>query len=157
MKSVQTIESLSFAGWNMLGALAGVLKNYGVNILLNIFYGPLVNAARAIAYQVMAASLSFVATFSSAYKPVMFKKYAKGEVHDFILMISSCSKISFVLLLGLTLPLLFYNEVILALWLGDDVPDQTPCFVTLVVVDVLFEALNHPISVCVQAYPCCSQ
>ena len=69
----------SFAGWNLIGVFAGIVYNQGVNIVLNIFGGPIVNAARAIAFQVSGAANQLVTNFQLATNPPIMKAYATGD------------------------------------------------------------------------------
>ena len=90
---------LNFAGWNLWGNIAFVTYNQGINILLNIFFGPAINAARAIAYQVNSALNSFVANFQLALKPQIIKSYAIGDNSYMHSLIFSGAKYSFFLMI----------------------------------------------------------
>ena len=117
---------LSFSGWNALGAVATSIDNQGVNILINMFFNPTLNGARAIAYQVRVAVNSFAANFLTAVRPQLFKSYAEGNLDYMYKLIYSSSKFSIYLLLIFILPLLFNTEYVLNLWLGE----VTPAMVT---------------------------
>lgn len=93
----------SFAGWNLIGVFAGIVYNQGVNIVLNIFGGPIVNAARAIAFQVSGAANQLVTNFQLATNPPIMKAYATGDKSVFRLL-SSSSKLSYILLLFIVIP-----------------------------------------------------
>lgn len=117
---------LSFSGWNAFGAVASSVDNQGVNILINMFFNPSLNGARAIAYQVRIAVNSFAANFLTAVRPQLFKSYAEGRLDYMYKLIYSSSKFSIYLLLIFILPLLFNTEFVLNLWLGE----VTPAMVT---------------------------
>lgn len=135
-------QIFGFAGWNFLGASSGVLRDQGVNILLNIFCGPAVNAARGIAMQVSAAVNSFVNNFMIALNPQITKSYASKEWDYLMDLIFLGSRYSFYLLLFLSLPVLMEAPVLLKLWLGV-VPDHTVTFVRLILLYALSESVSH--------------
>jgi len=131
-----------FATWNFLGCTATLLKNQGLNILLNIFFGPVVNAARAISTQVNSAVNGFVSNFMTALTPQITKAYAQDD-NDYLLnCIYKGSKFSFFLLYFLSLPLLIETEEILKLWLVD-VPDSTVGFVRYILIFSLADTLSR--------------
>ncbi|GAP67900.1 Na+driven multidrug efflux pump [Bacteroidales bacterium 6E] len=141
---------LSYAGWNLWGNAASVIMGQGVNILLNIFFGPIVNAARGIAYQVRAASNQFVTNFQMAMNPQIIKSYASGDLQYMHQLIFQGAKYSFFLLLTLTLPIILEAEYVLKLWLKI-VPDYTVIFTQLVLVNVLVDCISGPLMTAAQA------
>jgi len=143
-------EMGNFASWNLLGVTAGIGYNQGVNILLNIFFGPTVNAARGIAFQVQGAVSRFVTNFQIAVNPSITKLYAQGEMTSSFNLVFSSSKLSFYLLLFLSLPILLQTDVILGLWLKQ-VPDYTVVFTQLVLIDILIGSLSGPLQILAQA------
>ena len=105
-------EIFGFASWNMIGAASGVLRNQGGNILLNLFFGPVVNAARAVANQVLRAVNSFVDNFMMAMNPQITQSYASGD-HDYMMdLIYKGSRYSFYMLLFICLPILINTDYI---------------------------------------------
>ena len=98
---------MSFAGWSLWGGAASVLHSQGVNILLNIFFGPAINAARGIAYQIQGAVNSFVSNFQIAINPQIIKSYASSKIEYMHQLIFQGAKYSFYLLFALSLPILF--------------------------------------------------
>ena len=110
-------------------------------MLLNIFFGPVVNAARSIAFQVNSAVKSFISNFSTAFNPQITKLYAAGEYTELYQSIIQYSKISFLLLFFLTLPILMETQFILGLWLGI-VPEYVVLFTRLVLIESLIEVLG---------------
>ena len=132
---------LNYAGWNLFGGLAGVSKGQGVNILLNLFFGPTVNAARAISFQVSGAVNMFVTNFQVAINPQIIKSYAiedKKYMHE---LIFRGSKFSFYLLYVISLPILFETQFVLNIWLTN-VPDYTQIFTRLIILNVLIDSLS---------------
>lgn len=136
-------EMFAFAGWNFVGVTSGVLRDQGGNILVNLFSGAAVNAARGIAVQLNGAVQSFVTNFMTAVNPQITKSYAAGEYSYMFSLVRKSSKMSFYLLLMLVLPLLLNTETVMCIWLAD-VPDHTVLFVQLFLVFALSESLSNP-------------
>lgn len=141
---------MSYAGWNLWGNAAGVLMDQGVNILLNIFFGPVVNAARGIAYQVKSAINQLVINFQMAMNPQIIKSYASEDFKYMHQLIFKGSKYSFFLLFILSLPILLETEFILTLWLKI-VPEYTIIFTRLVIVNILVDSISGPLMTAAQA------
>lgn len=141
---------LSYSGWSLWGSMAYMLKDQGVNMTLNIFFGPLVNAARGIAFQVNTALNSFTQNFTMAMNPQIVKSYACGNYERVVLLFYSGAKFSFFLLLFLSLPILFETKYILDAWLGQ-MPDYTILFSRLVIINSLIESFTYVIGATVQA------
>lgn len=131
-----------FAGWNFIGASSGILRDQGVNVLLNIFCGPGVNAARSIAMQVNTAVNSFVSNFMMALNPQITKSYASGDRAYMMSLVFQGSRYSFYMLLLLSLPILMETPILLKLWLGV-VPDHAVAFVRLILLYALSESVSH--------------
>lgn len=110
-------EMLTFAGWSFWGNLAGVLYTQGLNMMLNIFFGPMINAARGIAVQVQTAVQQFVSNFQVALNPQITKSFAVGELSQMHKLMFRSARFSFFLLFFLTLPVLFETEFLLTIWL----------------------------------------
>lgn len=137
---------ISFSGWNLLGTFACVAREQGLNLVLNLFFGPAVNAARGIAYQVSGAMQGFVSNLSLAAKPQMVQSYATGESSRTMKLMYTMSKLSFLFLYMLSVPVIFNVDYILHLWLGDVVPEHTSSFVILVLLASFMNNLNAPLS-----------
>ena len=140
----------SFAGWSMFGCLAGAGQTQGLNILLNIFFGPAVNAARGVAVQVQNAINGFARNFQMSVNPQITKSYASGDTGYMNKLIYSSSKFSVYLLFMLSLPVMLESHKILQLWLGI-VPDHTVAFIRFILIISMFEALANPVICAVQA------
>ena len=132
---------MSFVSWNLIGSLAGVAKEQGINILLNIFFGAAINAARGIAYQVSNAMNGFVNNFQLAMNPQIVKSYASNEKHDMFKLVFRGSKLSYLLLLTLSLPIVLEAPFILKIWLKN-VPEYTVIFLRLVLITALIDSLS---------------
>lgn len=123
---------LSYGGWDLFGNLALVCQGEGVNLLLNVFFGPVVNAARAIAFQIQGAVTHFVSNFMTAVRPQVIKNYAEGNVDKMYTMTFYAAKFSYILMLALVVPIIYEIRFILGIWLGDAVPDETALFAVIV-------------------------
>lgn len=136
-------EIFTYAGSDMIGAISVLAQGQGLNILLNIFFGPIVNAARAIAYQVQGAVTQFSNNFFTAARPQIIKLYADGKVEDMMRLVYNSSWISFYMLLMITLPLCYERDFVLSLWLGE-YPEHTGSFLILILILCLIQALKTP-------------
>lgn len=144
-------ELLSFSGWNLFGSVAHLMKGNGLNILLNMFFGPAVNAARGIAYQISTGVMTFVSNFQTATRPQTIKYYAAGETGEMLRLFFRISRFSFFLLWILSLPLMFVMEWVLDIWLGGNVPANTALFSRIVLATSLVEAFATPLTTIVHA------
>lgn len=143
-------EILGFSGWSLFGATANVANNQGTNIVLNMFTNVTVNAAMGIANQVNNAVYSFVSNFQTAFKPQLVKSYAAGKKEEFNGLIIRSAKFSFYLLWIIVLPLTLNLDFVLQIWLKN-VPDFSIGFVKLILIYSLFESINGPLWLAVQA------
>ena len=134
----------SYSLWHLVGNGASVLKNHGVNLVLNYFFGPVVNAARGLANQVDSAVNQFVGNFMMAMNPQITQSYAKGEIKYMFNLINKGAKFSFYLVLLLSLPIIINTEFILGIWLKQ-VPEYTVIFTQLTLVVMLLSALSKPL------------
>lgn len=139
------LKSMSgFAGWNFIGASSAILRDTGGNIVINLFCGPTVNAARAIANRINSAVLGFAGSFMTAINPQITKSYASGEHEKMIGIIYKGAKFSFFLMLLLGLPVMMESEYIIHLWLGQ-VPEHTVLFVQLTILYAMSESISNPL------------
>lgn len=143
-------EMTGFAGWSMFGNLASVLFSQGLNMLLNVFFGPVVNAARAVSVQVQSAIQQFVGNFQMALNPQITKTYAKGEMDEMHKLMFRSARFSFYLLFFLSLPVLFETNFILTVWLKI-VPDNTVVFLRIMICTSLIYTLANPLIIANQA------
>ncbi len=143
-------EMTGFAGWSMFGNLSAVLFGQGLNMLLNVFFGPVVNAARAVAVQVQTAVQQFVGSFQMALNPQITKTYAKGEMNEMHKLMFRSARFSFYLLLFLSLPVLFETDFILTVWLKT-VPEDAVVFLRIMICISLLYTLSNPLMIANQA------
>lgn len=141
---------MSFSGWSLMGSVASISANQGINILLNIFFGVAVNAAMGIANQVNGALNSFVVNFQTAFKPQIVKSYAEGDKNYLTQLILQTSKFSFFLLFIVSIPILLNTEFVLKIWLKQ-VPEYAVEFCQLIIIYSLMEAISGPLWMSVQA------
>lgn len=134
-------KMFAFAGWNFIGASSSVLRTHGGNILINLFFGPSVNAARGIATQVYMAIHGFVSNFQTAIKPQVTKNYASENYDRMMTLIFQGSKFSFYIMLFLSLPVMITAPYLMHLWLGV-VPEHCVIFVRLALIYALSETMS---------------
>lgn len=135
-------EMTGFAGWNFLGNSAWVFNNQGVNILINIYFGVTLNAARGIATQVEGIAMHFVNSFMTALNPQITKCYAAGELRQMHQLVCRGAKFSFFLVLLFAIPICLETERILYLWLAK-VPDYAVLFVRMTFLSTLCTVLGN--------------
>lgn len=141
----EAIELLSFSGWHFLGTFSTTCRSQGINILLNLFFNPAVNAARAVSYQVYGAAQQLVTNFFTAVKPQIYKSYASEQFQDLYKLINRSTMICTFLLSLLVFPLMSNTEMILGWWLKE-VPDYAVVFTQLVLLNGLVDSLNLPMT-----------
>ncbi len=141
----------SFSGWSLMGSFAVMTSNQGVNMVLNMFFGVAINATMGIANQVGNAVNQFVSNFQLAFQPQIVKYYAQGDFHQLQELIFRASRFSFLLLFAIAFPIIYNIDAILHLWLGDNVPEYTGTFCSLMIISFLFDALSAPLWMSIQA------
>lgn len=142
----------SYAGWNLFGSITGVMNQQGQAILLNLFYGPVVNAAKAVADKVNSIITSFSVNFYMAVTPQIIKNYASGNIEYMRKIVLSSSRYAFFLLYCLSLPLIANMKAVLFLWLGrEQVNYEMVRFCQLLLVYSLINALEQPITQSIRA------
>lgn len=134
---------LSYSAWTLNGALAVIGCSQGLNILLNLFFGPIINAARAISVTVQGHCTNFVNNFQSAFGPQLMKSYAAGDLSYMHKLLINSSKYSFYIMLLVMIPITMNIKFILDLWLGE-YPDHTIIFVRITLLSALFGTLRMP-------------
>lgn len=142
---------LSFSGWNTFGSLSGVIRMNGINILLNMFFTPIVNAANGFANQVSGGVNALAGNILLASQPQVIKNYAAGRI-DIMLNISySIIRYSFCLLWVMSLPLILQMEFVYHIWLGTETPEYTVIFTQLVLIIALIDSSASPLATMVYA------
>lgn len=135
---------LSFSGWNLFGNIAHICLTQCTNIMLNIFFGPAVNAANAISVHVQKAVCQFVTSFQTAQNPQIVKSYASKDLDYMHNLMFRATRFSLYLCLIPSIPIIFETESILKLWLGE-YPEYTEIFVQLAMATSLVQSLAMPI------------
>ncbi len=144
------LSMFSFIRWNLFGSLAWLLKGHGINLLLNVFFGTIINTARGIAYQVSGSISLFIVNFQTAANPQIIKYYAEGNVGEMMKLVMRSAKFSFFLILFLSVPVLLETDFILRIWLVS-FPPYTILFTRLILLDVLFDSISGPMMTSAQA------
>ena len=143
-------EIASFSGWNVFGCGAVALQGQGVNILLNMFFGTVVNAARGIAFQVNNIILQFVNNFQVAVNPQIVKLFASGQKEQMIRLVINNSKIAAYLLLLIAIPLFIELDFVLYIWLGE-YPKYTSIFLRIIIIQSLVQTITRPVVMAIHA------
>ncbi|MBP9993465.1 MAG: oligosaccharide flippase family protein [bacterium] len=136
----------AFSWWSIFGEIGYTLQTQGINIVLNLFFGPIVNAARGVAAQVLNAVNQFIRSFQTSFRPQLTKSYASGDYNYMRTLYYSATKLSYYLIFTLSLPIIMETPYILHLWLGDNVPEYTTIFTRLVLVTSFVSTFANPTS-----------
>lgn len=143
-------EMFKFSGWNLFGCASVTLQNQGINILINIYFGTIANAARAIAMQINQKILQFVNGFQTAINPQIVKLYATGNMTDLTRLIINNSKLAAYLFLFIAIPVSVEIDYILKIWLGN-VPSITSILVYIILFQTLVQIISRPVVMLVHA------
>ena len=147
-------EMFGFAGWSLIGAMAMTGRSQGITLLLNYFFGVMINAAQGLASQVYNALNMFVNNFFTAVRPQIVKSYSvdpedkSGEMMRFVFQ---SSKFCFYLILILSIPVLIETRSIFEIWLNKTVPDYAIIFTRLLIINAIIESLANPFIASIQA------
>jgi len=133
-------ELTGFIGWSIFAYFAGIVKNQGITIILNMFLGPLINASYAIATQISGVVLQFSNNFIMALKPSFVKYYALGNREMMLAFFFSVIKVIYFLMLLFILPLQIELNFVIMIWLKQ-VPDYVEIFTRVMLLDALFESI----------------
>lgn len=126
----------TFSGWNIMSMFAWMTQGQGVNMVMNLFFGPVINAARGVSAQIQSAIQGFCENLVIAFRPQLVQTYAKGDMNRTSKMMYSMSKILFIMFFLLSTPVIFEIDYILHLWLGENVPDYTASFTILILLSM---------------------
>lgn len=133
-------EMTGFAGWNFLGNGAYMLNTQGVNILMNLYFGVAVNAARGVATQVDAALKQFVNNFTTAVNPQITKSYAQGDLDYMHKLVCRSAKFSAFLMMFFAVPIILETNTILTIWLKT-VPDYAVIFLQWIIISSFMDTV----------------
>ena len=137
-------DLLSYSWWNLFGAASGLVKGQGLNILLNMFFTPAVNAARGIAYQINTAVTQFFTNFYLAVRPQITKYYAQNDLENMFKLVFRSSKLSFYLIFLISLPIIIETPFIIKLWLGQ-IPEYVVSFTRIIVLISAIDSMTSPL------------
>ena len=137
-------EVLGFSGWNIFGSTAVLLNNQGFNMLLNVFYGPVLNAARGISNQVNGVASQFVNNFQTAVNPQIVKYYANGETAEMNRLIYNNARFSGLMVLYIIVPLMVELPFVLGIWLGK-YPDETVFLTRIILLQTLITSMTRSV------------
>lgn len=143
-------KMIGFMGWNIFGQIAMVGTTQGVNMIVNVFHGVLLNAAMAVTNQVNNAITSFVNNFQTSFRPQIMKSYAANEIAEMNGLVIKSSKMSFYLLYLISVPLMFNIDFVLDIWL-DIVPEYSGIFCKLLIWYTYLEAIGLPLVMSIMA------
>lgn len=143
-------EITSFSGWNLFGSIAFVSRNQGVSVMLNLFFGPIVNAAQGIATTIRTVSGTFSQNFSSALSPQIVKHYAAKDYDNLSSLLHRGSRMTYYLMLVVVTPLVFCLDFILQLWLGPH-SDHMTAFCKIMLIEALIDSISTPLASANQA------
>ena len=143
-------EMLSFAGWSTFGNASIACNTQGLNLVLNKVGGPALNAAQGVAFPIQMAVTQFIASFQTAINPQITKTYAQGDVCQTRQLVLRSSRLSYMMILLITIPLLMAAPWVLELWLGT-VPDHAVAFMRLMLLVAMVDAIANPMMVAAAA------
>lgn len=143
-------ELVGYSSWNLFGGLAGALSAQGVNVLLNMFFGPAVNAARGIAHQANAAMCALFSSFQQSVNPQIVKQYSTGNLPYMHQLVYRSARYSFFLVLIFVTPVMLETETVLYIWLGQ-IPTHSVAFIRIVLLTTLVSCLSTPFVTAAQA------
>lgn len=146
-----TKDILSFTGWNLFGSFSMMMKEQGLSMIMNLFFGPIVNAARGIANQINSAISGFIFNITTPVKPQVVQSYAVGDIDRTIQLTFSMCKLSCYFYYMMALPVCLEIDFILNMWLGDTIPNHTSSFVIITVATCFTSNLHASISGVVHA------
>lgn len=143
-------ELVSFSGWTIWGNAASVFANQGTNILLNVFFGPIANAAKSIGNQASGALNQFVTNLQMAINPQIIKSYSANDHAYTNKLINYGSKYNFFLMFIFALPIIIRADDILDIWLVDP-PRYAALFLQLILLNIVLESVSRPLITAAQA------
>ena len=126
----------SFTGWSVLEMFAWMTQGQGVNMVMNVFFGPSINAARGVAMQIQNSIQGFCTNLVTAFRPQLVQSYAKHEFCRTKNMMYSMTKIMFLFFAMITVPFIVEIDYVLSLWLGENVPQYTSGFTVLMLLSM---------------------
>ncbi len=143
-------QILFFSGWNLFGSIASLFKTQGLNIVINMFFSPVINASRGIAVQINNAVNQFFSNFYTAFRPQITKSYAQGDIRGMLELVYKSSIYSYYLMLLISTPLFLEMPRLLSIWLGI-VPSYSIDFSRLILLITIVDSVSQPLMTSAQA------
>lgn len=140
----------SFSGWTLFVTVADLCAIQGINIILNLFFNPVVNAARGIAIHVQGAVDQFRGNLQTAFNPQITKRYASGQIEGMFNLMECSARYSSYILLIISLPIIFAVDNILQIWLNE-VPQYTNVFVVFTLIASIIDGISNPFVTAISA------
>ena len=137
---------IGFSGWNIFGSFSGIMKEQGINLIINFFCGPIVNAARALAAQINAGLMAFVSNIIIPVRPQVVQSYANGNFDRTLRLTYGVSRVTSCVIALIPIPIILDTQFILHIWLGNNVPDYTSTFIIIVILISFVNNLNSAVS-----------
>lgn len=137
-------EMFNYIGWNAIGAFAFTLNGQGITVLLNMFFGTIINAARGVAGSLSNIVSQFVFNYQTAMRPQIIKSYASGDIKETERLIIYCAKYSSYLCMLFGIPLFIESDTVLHIWLGK-VPPYASVFCRLSVIQIMLQGIDFPV------------
>lgn len=144
------MDVFQFAGWSLFGNMGLILTQQGLNFLFNIFFGPIVNAARGLAFQVQNVVARFISSIHTAINPQITKSYARHDIQYMKTLVLTSSRYSFFLLFIMSFPIFLETKKLLQIWLGD-YPEYTVSFIRILIFQCIMDNLIYPLSFAINA------
>lgn len=142
---------IGFSGWNTFGSFSNVMRDQGINLILNSFFGPSINAARGIAIQINTGVNGFVQSILVPARPQIIQSYAMGDTRRAVSITYTISKVCVFTIMLLAIPVCFEMPFILNLWLDSNVPEKTSIFAILIILTSIVLLLISATSILVHA------
>ena len=143
-------EMTGYMGWSLYANMSGAFFGQGVNIVLNMFFGPAVNAARGLAYQIQHAVRNFATNFQTAVNPQIVKYYASDNLNEMYVLMKRSSRFSFYVLLIICMPVFLTADIIFDFWLTK-IPEHSIIFCQLVLIISLIDTISNPLTTATKA------
>lgn len=143
-------ELITYSGWNLFGNIAAIAKGQGINVLLNLFFGPIINAAYGAMSQVQSAVNLFLNNLNLSVSPQIIKSYSTNNTSRYLYLILKGSRLSFLLMSVLIFPVIYHIDFLLSIWLKV-VPQYTADFIILSLICLLIESLSGTLMTGIQA------
>lgn len=142
----------AYTSWSLFGSVTSILNLNGQALMLNTFFGPIVNAAKAISDRINSIIAGFSNNFYTAVRPQLIKKYASNDIEGMLILAYNSTKYAFFILFIIGLPMIIFMQELLDLWLGEkNVTAEMVLFSKLIIVFSLLNTFEQPVTAMIQA------